>query len=101
MGAGLADVETYSISREDELHWLALTLVPGLGTRMAGKLLDRFRSPEAVFRASRSDLQAAGLSGAVAQSVASGCSFEDALDQQRKMTEHGAVGIVRGDPRYP
>ena len=90
-----------SITREEELHWLALTLIPGLGTRMAGKLLDRFRTPQAVFRASRSELEAAGVSGAVAQSISSGCSFEDALDQQNKMAERGAVVIARSDPRYP
>src|SRR5580658_329308 len=99
---GLAtDTAICAIGREEELHWLALTLIPGLGTRMAGKLLDRFRTPQAVFRASRSELVAAGLGGAVAQSVSSGCSFDDALDQQRKMGEHGAVAIVRSDPRYP
>jgi len=97
----MADPAVSSISREEELHWLALTLIPGLGTRMAGKLLDRFRTPQAVFRASRSELEAAGVSGAVAQSIASGCSFEDALDQQRKMTERGATVIARSDPRYP
>ena len=97
----MADAAQGSIGREEELHWLALTLIPGLGTRMAGKLLDRFRTPQAVFRASRTELEAAGVGGAVAQSIASGCSFEDALDQQRKMAEHGAVAIVRGDPRYP
>ena len=68
---------------------------------MAGKLLDRLRTPQTVFRASRSELEAAGVSGAVAQSIASGCSFEDALDQQRKMAERGAVVIARSDPRYP
>ena len=97
----MADPAVCSIGREEELHWLALTLIPGLGTRMAGKLLDRFRTPQAVFRASRSELEAAGVNGAVAQSVASGCSFEDALDQQHKMAERGAVVIVRSDPRYP
>jgi DNA processing protein len=97
----VADPTACSIGREEELHWLALTLIPGLGTRMAGKLLDRFRTPQAVFRASRSELEATGVGGAVAQSVASGCSFEDALDQQRKIAEHGAVVVVRSDPRYP
>jgi DNA processing protein len=97
----IADPAASSIGLEEELHWLALTLVPGLGARMAGKLLDRFRTPQAVFRSSRSELEAAGVNGAVAQSIASGCSFEDALDQQRKMAEHGAVVIARSDPRYP
>src|SRR5450755_4138501 len=101
MGAGLAGLETYSISREEELHWLALTLIPGLGTRTSGKLLDRFRTPQAIFRASRTELEAAGLSGAVAQSVASGCTFEDAVTQQEKMAESGTVVVTIGDPRYP
>ena len=97
----MTGLETHSTSREEELHWLALNLVPGLGTRTAGKLLNRFRTPEAIFRASRTELEAAGAGGAVAQSIASGCSFEDALDEQHKMAEQGAVAITLGDPRYP
>jgi DNA processing protein len=89
------------VGREEELHWLALALTPGLGTRMAGKLLDRFHTPQAVFRASRSELEAAGTSGTVAQSIASGCAFEEAVDQQHRMIERGAVAIARSDPRYP
>lgn len=88
-------------TREEELHWLALKLVPGLGTRTAGKLLDRFRTPQAVFRASRTELEGAGVSGAVAQSIASGCTFEDAAAQQQKMVEIGALAITISDPRYP
>jgi DNA processing protein len=89
------------LSREEELHWLALKLIPGLGTRTAGKLLDRFRTPQAIFRASPTELEGAGVSGAVAQSIASGCTFEDAVAQQEKMTEAGAFLITIGDPRYP
>ena len=48
------------LSREEELHWLALKLVPGLGTRTSGKLLDRFRTPQAIFRASRTELEGGG-----------------------------------------
>ena len=70
---------------------MALRLVPGLGARNAGKLIGRFRTPQAIFRASRTELEAAGVSGAVAQSIASGCTFEDAVDQQQKMLETGAV----------
>ena len=39
--------------------------------------------------------------GAVAQSIASGCSFEDAAAQQEKMAQSGAVVVTTGDPRYP
>ena len=89
------------LSREEELHWLALRLVPGLGTRTSGKLLERFRTPQAVFRASRTELEGAGLSGAVAQSVASGCTFEDAAAQHEKMMRAEAELVTLADPRYP
>jgi len=94
-------MSTALLSREEELHWLALKLIPGLGTRTSNKLLDRFRSPQAIFRASRTELEGAGVSGAVAQSIASGCTFDDAAAQQEKMIETGATLITIGDPRYP
>lgn len=89
------------LSREEELHWLALKLIPGLGTRNSGKLLERFRTPQAIFRASCTELEGAGVSGAVAQSIASGCTFEDAAAQQERMAECGAELVTIGDPRYP
>jgi DNA processing protein len=89
------------LSREEELHWLALILVPGLGSRTAGKLLEKFRGPQTIFRASRTELEAAGVSGAVAQSIASGCTFDDAVAQQEKMAAAGAVAVTIGDARYP
>ncbi len=92
---------TATITEEEELHWLALRMVPGLGTRRIGLLLERLRTPQAIFRASKSELEAAGLTGAVAHSVASGCSFDDAASQQQKMKEAGAQLIALNDPRYP
>ena len=89
------------LTREEELYWLALKLVPGLGARTSGKLLDRFRSPQAIFRASRTELEGTGVSGAVAQSIASGCTFEDAATQQEKMAESGTILVTIGDSRYP
>lgn len=90
-----------TFTKEDELHWLALRLIPGLGARKTGQLLERFRTPQAMLQASRSELEASGLSGSVAQTIASGCTFEDAVDQQQKMLESGASLIPIADPRYP
>jgi DNA processing protein len=72
-----------------------------LGTRRIGLLLERLRTPQAIFRASASELEAAGLAGAVARSVSSGCSFDDAASQQEKLREAGAHLITLGDSRYP
>jgi len=94
-------MSSFVLSREEELYWLALKLVPGLGTRTSAKLLERFRTPQAIFRASRTELETAGVSGAVAQSIASGITFEDAAGQHEKMAQTGAVLITFGDPRYP
>jgi DNA processing protein len=94
-------MSSFVLSREEELYWLALKLVPGLGSRTSVKLLDRFRTPQAIFRALRTELEGAGVSGAIAQSIASGITFEDAAGQHDKMAEFGALVITMGDPRYP
>ena len=90
-----------ALTPEEALYWLALRMAPGLGTRKAGQLIETFQTPQKIFRASRSELEAAGLSASVAQSIASGCAFEDAVDQQRKAAEAGATLIPITDPRYP
>src|ERR1044071_5981079 len=88
------------LTEDDQLHWLALRMAPGLGTRKAGQLVEIFRTPQAIFRASKSELEAAGLPASVAQSVASGCAFEEAVTQRQKMIEAGANLIPMTDPRY-
>jgi len=94
-------VATAVISQEEVLHWLALRLVPGLGTVGSLKLLEKLKSPQAIFRATASELEGAGMSPAQARNIASGCSFEDAVDQQQKMINAGAQLISIQDQRYP
>ncbi len=86
---------------EDQLHWLALRMTPGLGARTAVRLLASYRSPQAILRAPRADLEAQGVAGSVAQSLSSGCAYEDAAAQQRLLADSGAVPVVFNDPRYP
>ena len=97
----MATLALPALSKEEELHWLALKLVPGLGTRRAWHVIQRYRTPMAVFRASRSELEGQGVPGSLAQSIVSGCTFDDAVDQQQKMTECGATLVPIFDPRYP
>ena len=85
-----AVLTNHPLTPDDALYWLALRMTPGLGTRKAGQLLEIFRTPLAIFRASRSELQAAGLAASVAQSLASGCAFDDAADQQNRAAQAGA-----------
>jgi hypothetical protein len=54
---------------EQYLGWLALALTPGLGARMAGKLLREMGSPDAIFNALLTELEAQRLPAAVAQAL--------------------------------
>lgn len=94
-------MQTCTVSTEEGLYWLALRMVPGLGTRRAGLLIERFRSPQAIFRATPEELEDAGLLGGVARSIASGCSFEDAALQQQKLRQTGTTLVTIGDAGYP
>ena len=98
----MPSLTTHSAPTADQqLHWLALKMTSGLGTRSAGQLIQKLRTPEAIFRSSTSELEAHGLSRSVAQSIASGCAFEDAVDQQSKLVEFGTEIVPITDPRYP
>jgi DNA processing protein len=76
-------------------------MTPGLGARRSSLLLDRFRGVRAIFHASEAELENAGVPGALARSIASGCSFEDAAAQQLKVREAGARLVTLGDGHYP
>ena len=96
-----APLPTFSLPPEEELYWLALRLIPGLGTRRSNQLLERFGGPQAVFRADSRELESTGLSGAIARSISSGCSFDDAASQQQLLRGAGGQLITLSDPRYP
>jgi DNA processing protein len=95
------EITPASLTAEGELHWLALVLVPGLGPRKSNALIEQFRTPEGVFRASRDELADCGISQSVAQTVASGCTFEEAAEQQELLRKFGAEIVTIRDPRYP
>src|SRR5947199_4280461 len=90
-----------ALSNDEQLHWLALKLVPGLGTRRSNQLIDQYRTPQAVFRASPEELEGAGMAGSVARSISSGCTFDEAVDQHQRMLDTGTTLIPVTDPRYP
>src|SRR5580658_6369995 len=90
-----------ALTSDDELHWLALRMVPGLGTRRLGQVIDLWGTPQAIFRASKAELEDAGLSPGVAQSIASGCPFEEAVTQQQLLHDRGATLVPVTSPYYP
>ena len=87
---------------EDEiLHWLALSLSAGLGPRKARDLLNRYGTPQAIFRTSASELEGFGLNSGTARSMASGVAFEEAAAQHERLKQAGAALIALDDPFYP
>ena len=81
--------------------WLALTLTPGLGPTRAKRLVEFFGGAEAVFKATLTELEAAGLPAQAAQALATGHSLELAQDESAKAATAGIRCITIDDPEYP
>jgi DNA processing protein len=83
------------------LEWLAISLTPGLGPTRSRKLVEHFGSPEAVFRASLTELEASGIQAVSAQSLATGKSAELARDEIAQAAAAGVILLSMDDPFYP
>ena len=81
--------------------WLALGLTPGLGARLAGKLLRQFRTPEAIFHASLTSLEACGLMAASAQAIHSQQPLQAAEQELARVRAFGCHLISWDDATYP
>ncbi len=83
------------------LDWLALALTQGLGPTKSRKLVEHFGTPEAVFRASLTELEATGIQAVSAQSLATGKSAELAREELARAAAAGVTVISMDDPAYP
>src|SRR5579862_8741348 len=86
---------------DDYVGWLALALTPGLGARMAGKLLREFGSPEAIFAASLTALEGQRISAAVAQALHSRRPLSDAAKELAHVQAAGCRLLTWDEPEYP
>lgn len=86
---------------ETSMQWLALALTPGLGPTKARRVIEFFGGVQALFRASLTELEAAGLRAVSAQSLGTGRSMELAQDELGKAAAAGAQVVSLDDPRYP
>jgi DNA processing protein len=94
-------VQAQSGSDSRRLQWLALALTPRLGPARARLLVEHFGGVEKVFRASLTELEAAGLEVASAQSLATGKSLELAEKEALAAVAAGAQLLTLDDPGYP
>ena len=83
------------------LGWLALGLTPGLAARLAGKLLREFGSPERIFAASLTELEACHIPAEAAQAIRSQQPLRAAEKELARTRELGLKLLTWDDPLYP
>ncbi len=83
------------------LDWLSLSLTPGLGSRLTGKLLRQFGSPRDIFRASLKQLEACQLPSAPAQAIQNKRMHKDAEAELEQVRKLGCRLLNWDEPEYP
>lgn len=86
---------------EASLPWLALTMTPGIAARLSARLLREFGSPEGVFRASLTALEACSLPAPVAQSIFKKQMFWRAEKEVAAIRRIGCRVVHWHEPEYP
>jgi DNA processing protein len=87
---------------EDLFYWLALSLTPGLGSILIKRLLDRFITPESVFRAPMKELlKIEGLGEKVANEIQKGPLEKTVSRELSLLKEIGGRIITLKDDDYP
>lgn len=82
-------------------EWIALNMTPGIGPRAAAKLLERFGSAEAVFDASRAELEALRLRPEAVESIMARDLFDAAAEEIERVRGLGADVLLLDDGVYP
>src|SRR5438067_2699655 len=82
-------------------EWIALNMTPGIGPRAAAKLLERFGSAEAVFGATRAELEALRLRPEAVESIRAREFFEKAEAEVERVRSMGVDVLLLDDGVYP
>ena len=87
---------------EEISYWVALSLVPGVGSVLFKRLLDQFKTPEAVFRATLRDLLSVeGIGKRVAEEILKGPAEKKTERELRLVKEAGGSLLTIADEHYP
>ena len=82
-------------------HWVALNMTPGIGPRAAAKLLERFGSAEAVYSATRAELEKLRLLPEAVESIIARDLFTRAEAEIESVRRLGADLLILDDGVYP
>jgi DNA processing protein len=87
---------------EDIFYWLALGLIPGVGSVLFKRLLDRFKTPEAVFSAPMKELlRIEGLGEKVAREILNGPMEKRVEEESSLLGKVGGKIVTLKDDGYP
>ena len=89
------------VEPEASLSWLALTMTPGIAARLSARLLREFGSPEGVFRASLTGLEACNLPAPAAQAIFKKQTFWRAEKEVAAIRRIGCRVVNWTEPEYP
>ncbi len=81
--------------------WVALNMTPGIGPRAAAKLLERFGSAEAVFGATRAELEKVRLLPEAVDSIIARDMHDKAEAEIENIRKLGAEILILDDGVYP
>lgn len=85
---------------DDRAYWVALNLIPGLGSETFRALLQTFGEPERIFAAPRAALNAA-VKPDIAQAIAAGVNEEAIAPSLEWLNAPGNQLVTLADPDYP
>ncbi len=86
---------------EASLSWLALTLTPGIAARLSARLLREYGSPEAVFRAPLTGIEACNVPAPAAQAIFKKQMFWRAEKEVDALRKVGGKLVNWKEPEYP
>ncbi|MBN1625836.1 MAG: DNA-processing protein DprA [Deltaproteobacteria bacterium] len=87
---------------EKRCLWLALAMIQGLGNIAIKRLLERFREPEMIFKASLAELcEVEGIREEIARSIVKKRYSGDPERELIKAEDQGVRIITYNDPEYP
>ena len=82
-------------------EWLSLNMSPGVGPRVATKLLEAFGSPDAVFRATRAELESLRLAADTVDSIIKDEFRSRAETELERVRLLGGDVLILDDGKYP
>ena len=86
---------------EASLSWLALTLTPGIAARLSARLLREYGSPEGVFRAPLTGIEACNVPAPAAQAIFKKQLFWRAEKEVDALRKVGGKLVNWKEPDYP